>query len=277
MESIFSYTNYREFLKTYYEEKKSAKKIFSYQFLADHCGFKSKSYLYKVIRGDKALTIEGAVKIGTFMKLKKQEQEYFNSIVMFTNAKTTDERVFYFEKLQKFSRNNKSSQLRENQFAYFTHWYHAVIRELVSIKNWNGDYEALAKHVVPPISEREAKKSVDLLLRIGMIQEIGDGSYTWMNPAVTTGSEITSLAVNTFQRQNLVLATEAIDRFPREERDISTLTVSVSKHGSEQIQKEIAALRKKLINIVDRDKDVDRIYQINFQAFPLSNPIQGDS
>ncbi len=276
MESIYNFTNYREFLKCYYEHEKLSRKNFSYQFWADNCGFKSKSYLYKVIRGEKALTVEGADKIGSFMKLNKTELHYFSTIVLFTNSKSLSERTLYFERLQKLSKNSESATIRENQISYFTHWYNVVVRELISISDWKADYSQLAKMVVPTITAREAERSVKLLLKIGMVKCDAEGKYSRVNRAVSTGSDITSLAVNTFQRQNLTLAAEAIDRFPREERDISTLTVSVSAQGAAQLQNEIAAFRKKLISIVDSDSDVDRVYQLNFQAFPLSTPLPGD-
>ncbi len=116
MISIYNYTTYQLFLKEYYDEQKANNDFFSYQYLADHCGFKSKSYIYKVIKGEKNLTVNGALKIGTFMKLKKQELDYFEAIVLFTNAKNVDEKDFYFTKLQQFSKGSQASKIRQNQF-----------------------------------------------------------------------------------------------------------------------------------------------------------------
>lgn len=272
MVHIYNYTNYQEFLKDYYEEKKSTTPHFSYQYLADHCGFKSKTYIYKVIKGEKALTLKSALKIGTFMKLKKREMDYFESIVMFTNSRSVDEKDFYFRKLQNFSKNCESSLLRHYQFEYFKHWYNIVIREIAPMLDWKDDYSILAKAITPHISVKEAKNSVELLLKIGLLSKDDEGRYHQTSKAITTGSDVTSHVVNKFQRENLVLAAEAIDRFPRDKRDISTLTVSISENGAERIQKEIAQFRKRLVGIVAEDCPVDRVYQINFQAFPLALP-----
>lgn len=274
MNSIFDYTNYQTFLKEYYESEKKKKRFFSYQYLADHCGFKSKTYLFKVIKGEKALTVEGAQKIGTFLKLKKKELAYFEAIVLFTNAKSIEDREKYFEQLQKLSKSSISSKLRQNQFDYFNNWYNAVIRELACIRDWNGDYEKLAKMVVPEITVKETKNSVQLLIDCGLIKLDENNKYIRYNRAITTGDDVVSLAVNHFQKENLQLASQAIDRFERKDRDISTLTVSISESGAETIKNEIAQFRKKLIDIVNKEKNVDRVYQINFQAFPLSTSIE---
>lgn len=270
MISIFDYTHYQTFLKAYYEQEKASKSFFSYKYLADKCGFKSKTYLHKVINGEKTLNVNSALKIGTFMQLKKREMDYFEAIVLFTNAKTVTEKEFYFNKLQKFSKQSSSSLLRQNQYDYFNHWYNSVIRELVSILAWSGDYTQLAKAVVPEISKKEAKRSVALLLELGLIQCDEEGFYHRTSRSVTTGEDIISLAVNHFQKENLQLASEAIDRFPRDKREISTITMSIPEEGVDRIQEEIAQFRKRLIAIVENYDEADRVYQVNFQAFPLT-------
>ncbi len=248
---------------------KSEKKQFSYQFLADNCGFKSKTYLHKVINGLKALTVDGALKIGSYMKLSKKEMSYFHAIVHFTNAKTVEEKEYYFEQLQSYSKDDPASTLRQNQYLYFNNWYNSVIRELVVIIDWKS-YADLASYVVPAITVREAKNSVELLLELDLIRKTSEGKYQRTNNAITTDPEVVSLAVNHFQKKNLSLASEAIERFKRPIRDISTLTVSISEKGRDRIMHELTQFRKKLITIVTADTDVDRVYQLNFQAFPLS-------
>lgn len=270
MISIYDYTHYQTFLKAYYEQEKGTKSFFSYKYLADKCGFKSKTYLHKVICGEKALNVNSALKIGTFLQLKKREMDYFEAIVLFTNAKTVTEKEFYFTKLQKFSNQSNSSLLRQNQYDYFNHWYNSVIRELVTIMDWRGDYTQLAKAVVPEITIKEAKRSVTLLLELGLITCDEEGIYHRTNRSITTGADIVSLAVNHFQKENLRLAAEAIDRFPREKRDISTITMSIPEEGVGRIKDEIAQFRKRLIAIVEDYDTADRVYQVNFQSFPLT-------
>lgn len=272
MESIYSYTDYKLFLKEFYDQEKKTNKFFSYQYWADHCKFKSKSYLYKVIRGDKALTVDGALRIGTFMKLKKREMNYFQAMVLFTNSKKNEEKKYFFEKLQELSKKSESSKIRQSQYEYFNCWYNAVIREIVTFTDWKGDYSILAKSVIPPISPKEAKKSVDLLLKLGFIKINSDGNYVRENKSITTGSDVISIAVNKFQKENLVLASEAIDKFERGIRDISTVTMSISEEGMEKVSLEIAAFRKRLVSIAEKNEMPDRVYQVNIQSFPLSLP-----
>lgn len=272
MVSIFDYTNYSLFLKAYYEHEKSVKPHFSYQYLADKCGFKSKSYLYKVIKGEKALNVSSALRIASFMKLKKRETDYFEAIVQFTNSKQSSEKEFYFKKLQQFSGSSEQSIIRKHQYDYFTHWYNCAIRELATIIDWHDDYDYLAKLVVPHITARQAKQSVDLLCELGFITRTVHGTYERSDAVITTGADVVSVAVNQFQKKNLQLASEAIDRFARPDRSISTLTVSVNAEGVQRISKEIALCRQRILSLVAEYPEVDSVYQVNFQSFPLTKP-----
>ncbi len=270
MISIFNYTSYREFLHDYYKEKKSLNHGFSYQYLADQAGFKTKTFIYKVIKGHKALAKLSTLKIAKAMNLKKRETDYFDAMVNFNNAANSEEKEFYFHRLQSLSRNHKASIIRENQFSYFENWYYVVIRELVTILNWKEDYNCLAKAVKPRITPKQAEKAVKLLLELGMIKKLKSGKYIQTDKAITTGDQVISLAVKKFQRENMKLASESIDRYKKEIRDISSLTVGITKDGFERIKNEIKAFRETLSDIVDNDNPADRVYQINFQFFPVS-------
>jgi uncharacterized protein (TIGR02147 family) len=76
--------------------------------------------------------------------------------------------------------------------------------------------------------------------------------------------------VQLFQKKCLELASRSIEKHTRDIRDISTLTVGISSSGFDQIRQEIAAFRRRLVEIVKADNPSDRVYQINFQMFPVS-------
>jgi len=63
---------------------------------------------------------------------------------------------------------------------------------------------------------------------------------------------------------------EAIDRYPHQERDISTMSVGISEESFKKIAEIIAGCRKAIANIAAADQNADCVYQVNFQVFPLS-------
>ena len=270
MISIFNYTSYREFLHDYYKERKRLNPSFSYQSFADKAGFKTKTFIYKVIKGKKALAKQSTIKISEAIGLKKKETDYFRAMVNFSNEKDINDKEYYFHQLQKLSKRLEVSEIRKNQYNYFQQWYIAAIRELVTMLDWENDYKRLAKAVNPPITPKKAKDAVKLLIDLKMIKKLPTGKYIQADKSITTGELVKSLAVQKFQKQCMKLASEAIDRHKKETRDISTLTVGISERGFNKITHEIGSLRRKLVEIVQNDEPADRVYHINFQLFPVS-------
>ena len=272
MPDIFAYSDSRLFLKGYYAEQKKAQPSFSYQYFANKTGLKSKTFIYKVITGQKNLSKGAIFAVAQAMGLKKKEIEYFEAMVHFTQAKTEREREFYFNHLQAFGKHHASAQIRQDQYTYFSKWYYPALREIVTFLDFKEDYKLLARTLNPPISTPQAKNAVRLLLELGLIKRMTSGRYCQTDKSLTTGDQVQSLAVAAFQKENLRLAAEAINRHKRQHRDISTLTAGISDAGFQRIKEEVAAFRKRLAEIIEKDEPADRVYQINFQVFPLSTP-----
>ena len=72
------------------------------------------------------------------------------------------------------------------------------------------------------------------------------------------------------------LAKEAQARFPAAQREISCLTMTMSRKCFEVIKQKIVDFKEEILADVLEDKDSDQVYQLNFQLFPLAEPRQPD-
>jgi uncharacterized protein (TIGR02147 family) len=70
-------------------------------------------------------------------------------------------------------------------------------------------------------------------------------------------------------------AAESIDRFPRDKREISSLTFGVSEAAARKIKDKIQKFRKELVEVISDDNPATAVYQMNFQLFPLIDSIAG--
>jgi uncharacterized protein (TIGR02147 family) len=269
MTEIFSYYNFRDFLRDYYKNKKTENPAISYAYLAQKAGFKSKSFIPHVIEGKKNLSQESIYKLGTALKLDKKSFAYFEAMVSFNQAKTLEQRNYFFTRLCSLGKTNSAKIVQKKQYEFYSEWYHNTIREIVSFVDFKDDYNYLAKMVKPAITPKQARNSVKLLLSLGMIEKNQDG-YKQVDRSITTGDEVASLAVQNFHVKNLLLAADIISVCPPEERDLSALVVGLSEKGFQSIREEIRNFRKKLVDIVDKDTAAERVYHINFQFLPTS-------
>jgi uncharacterized protein (TIGR02147 family) len=270
MPVVYEYTNYRTFLKDFYLDKKEKKSSFSYQCFAQKAGFKSKASLANITTGRQSLSMSRIYEVARAAGLGKRETEYFDALVRFNEAKTVEEKEFHFARMRSLAQKSSAARLMDSQFEYYSTWYHCAIRELVTMADFKNDFAALAAAVEPPITPAQARKSVELLVKLGMLRKSPAGKYFQTEKLLSTGDEVKSLALQKYHQEHLRLATESINRHDRSMRDISSVTAGLSQQGLRQIKMEIQQFRKRLLDIIGADAPAEAVYQIAFQLFPIS-------
>lgn len=270
MDTLFAYTDYRQYLKDWYEEKKQSNKHFSLRMLAERSGFKARDYLLRVMRGDRNLSLDGAEKLSNFFKFSEKQAEYFKALVQFNQAPNTLEKERHWQRLSEIQKYGAHQKLRHDQFEYFSSWWHSALRSILPVMDCDDDFEHVARLLDPPITPKQARDSVELLLRLGLLERHGRGKYTVAQSALSTGDEIASLAVSGFHKSTMELVKRSIDRHPAPARDISGVTMSISRDGFSRIKGEIRAFRKKIMAIAAEDREEDMVYQLNMHFIPLT-------
>lgn len=271
MKPVFSYLDFREYLHDYYLENKKSRG-FTYREFSRRAGFTSPSFIKLVIESKANLRKSSIVKLCNAMDLKGEERRYFKNLILFGQARDLKTKMRFLEALRQIAEEPVTDQLSAGQFDYFSQWYHPVVRELLDLGAGN-DYAKLAKMVAPPLSEEEARESVELLLRLKLILEKG-GRYKAAHRFLTTdGSATDTLAVHCVQKKMAQLASDALDRFKQEERNISGLTVALSNDSFELIRDELTSLRRKIMEIASEDQQADKVFRCNFHLFPLSTKV----
>lgn len=269
---VFEYSDYRKFLRDFYEKEKSKDKKFTYRYLAQKVGFKSAGHFTQILKGKANISITLIERFARAFKLRKRESEYFCSMVLFNQAKRHEDKKFYFEKLASF----KEAAIKivdAKQFEFYDKWYYSAIRELLDFFPCDGsNCEQVAKMITPSITPNKVKKSLSLLKELHLIQKDEEGYYRKVDSVISTGYEAQALAISNFAINTMELAKEAIDRFPKKERNLSWMTINVSEEGFEDIQEKLRAFRRSALEIAKKDKKSNRVYQFNFQVYPLSRP-----
>jgi uncharacterized protein (TIGR02147 family) len=272
--NLFEYNDYRSFLRDFYNKEKKRNPNFSHRYIAQKVGFTSSSFFSQVIKVQSNITPRLAINFARLMKLNKSETEYFQLLVQYNQAKSHEETKYFYEKILSFRR-PKIKKIEANQYQLLNKWYNIAIRQLLSILPFKGDFKDLAKMVEPAIKPHEAKKAVRLLEDLGLIVKNVHGYYQSADPSITTGEKSNAVGIQSYLLETLDLARQAIDRFPRNKRKMSTLTLSISEKGLKAMEEKIQNFRKELLETAEKDNDVDRVYQLNLQFFPMSKIVKG--
>ena len=274
MVTVFNYSDYRKYLEDYYREKKSANPAFSYQQLAKKAGFNNKGFIYSLIKGKRSISRQNCIKISQALGHNKYEAEYFENLVAFNHAKGLQEKNHFFERMDQVKNRGKgytqAQLVRRDQYELYSQWYHSAVRSLIDMYDFKDDYHWLARMVTPSITPKQAKQAVQLLEKLGIIERKRNGSYRITNKSITTGKEIVSLALQNLHLTFTDISKRAIRDMPRESRNITGLTLGISKNAYERICEETLRFQEKVMEIANEDDEADTVYQYNFHLFPIS-------
>ena len=148
-----------------------------------------------------------------------------------------------------------------------------AVRELFAIHDFRGDYAALGKLLTPALTEAEARGAVELLVRLKLVRKNAQGGYEPTDRVLLSGPKASPETVRPVLLGNLELARRALDAFPAAARPFSGATLSVSEQSLRRIHERFLAFRREAFELAMQDEEVDRLYQMNFQLFPLSGTV----
>ena len=268
MIDLFNYTDYCAFLRDFYLEQRNRFSFFSYRFFGQKIGLDAGN-LVKIMQGKRHLSAACVQRFVEYAKFSNREAKYFETMVQFKKAKRVKDNKVLFEKLMAIQRIDPQ-RLEPMQYEFYREWYHTVILALLHITPFKGDYKVLADSTNPQISVKQAKESCELLLRLNLIRKEKDGTLIPTSNTITTGEHWKSFAIRSFQGQCIKLAEEAFDRHSPDERDISTVTIAVSRDDIDEIRRITSEYRRSVLQIASSSDNADQVYQLNIQLFPLS-------
>ena len=267
---VFDYLDYRLFLSDMYAYRKQKDGFFSYRYFSGKAGFASPNFLKLVIEGQRNLTNTSIAKVAKGFGLKKEERRFFENLVFMNQAKGHEEKTYYLKRMMSIKGYLKIRRLEKQSYDYFSHWFNPVIREVVMFGEQDFSAETISTLLIPEVSVTEVKKALGLLQELGLIKRTVQGRWEQADPVISTGPEVKSLAVADYHRQAIKLGAGAIERFPAQERDVSALTLRVNGSSIQKIKQRIARFRRELLAFALEEESPDQVFQVNFQAFPLT-------
>jgi uncharacterized protein (TIGR02147 family) len=272
--NVFEYTDYRKFLKDYYEENKQKKPYFSYRYMSKKAGINASAFFKYVIEGKRGLTKSSIMKTVQAIGFSQDEAEYFENLVYFNQAATLKDKDSFFKLLMNKRKKIDIKYVGKHQYEFYMEWYHTVIRELAVMADFDDDFHALSRLLVPSIKPKQAKESVELLERLGFLKKGPDNTYAQTNPLISTGPEIKNYAVIQFQMAMMKLALEAFERHKGEDRLMAATTFSISEQTYNIFKAKIRQMRQDLMELARIDENPERVYHLNINLFPASKKIE---
>ncbi|MBQ2559567.1 MAG: TIGR02147 family protein [Fibrobacter sp.] len=272
MKEIVEYTDYRKYIRDYYEERKRSS-VFSWQKFAQDAGFSSAVFLKYVCEGKKNLSVGSAGSVASAMGLAGYEQTYFVLMVSYAHAKSDKAKRAAFEERCALAKAHKMRVLGNDEFDYFKSWKNPVLRELAPHMPGAKPLE-MARACSPSITAAEVTETLNFLVKLKLLKRDRDGNYHQTDKTITMGDmDVVPVAARELQRQMGEFAIKAID-LPLSERTMSGFVLGLTERSYERIRKEMADFYRRVVAIATEDDETERVYRMNMQLFPLSKRIE---
>lgn len=269
-----SFLDYRLYFSALYEaarrEAQAKGTKWSWRDFAVLLGFQPTNVMHQIVRGHRPLTPKAAAGIVAELGLKGIEKRFLMTLVEHAGTKSASVRDELFQRLVDLKDQTLPESLDRDTLSYFSEWYHPVIRELVASTDFQADPAWIASKLTPRIRIEQARESLALLERLGLIATGEDGRFVQTQSRVGTGPRVKGMALASFHKQMIELGKESLTRVDAKRRDVSAVTVCVSEETAQRLKRLIHAFQTQILDEAERSGAGDQVVQLNIQLFPFT-------
>jgi uncharacterized protein (TIGR02147 family) len=262
-----------ELLRTVYLSRKKTNARYSISAFARDLGL-SISFLSRLLRGERSLTVNQAIQIGTLLGLSSEQIDQSLSLLVAQakgNSKISKKFISAIQKKDSRVRNRSESltYFEVERFKAISEWYHLGILNLTVTKNFDPRPSVIAKRL--GISTIEATDAIHRLLQLGLLEK-KPGTLKRTSESLyikTRQSEqaVRKFTVQTMKRAEALLENSSPESFQQRCMPGSTLPID---------SKKLPLLKERLLKFqlefaeLAKSDQCDEVYQFNLQLFPLS-------
>lgn len=264
---IYTYDNPLEFIKDRMAELKPAPTHREFSF---KLGLKSPATLNHILTGRRNIALEYIPIISEVLKLSESEERFLEAMIRYAQSDNLTDREQNFLEMRRLRVKSTAFQVGLRKHEYFSKWYYAPILELVHYRPYTlEDCSTIGRLLKPAVGAADVRKALEKLIELELITVQEDQTFKRVSQTLSAeGIPLSHLRHR--NRELLDLAKAAQDDFPREQRNISSLTMAISPENFAKISAKIDEMRHWILGLESDDQNVDRVIQVTIAAHPLT-------
>ena len=266
--NIFEYKEFGPFLVDMVNFRKQSKRGLSMRALAKRLN-RAPSLVSMFGRGERIPDPDLTQEICDALGLTPASTKYAVALNNFHRAKTVAAKTKHAEALRTMRPTSNDLLMDLDTFEVVARWHHFAILELISLPDFQGTADAIANEFDSTVTLDMVRKSLDLLQRLGFIEEKCSGTYVRSAGQVRLPTSVPSAAIRSYHKELLLRAHQAIDRQTMKERYNSSATVAVPVELIPEVGDRIKNFKNELVRFVDSKKESrdSKIYHFCVQFF----------
>jgi uncharacterized protein (TIGR02147 family) len=272
---LFRYFDYQVFLKDWIEQERSLDTARGVRHLSRGTGI-DPSLLVKIMQGKRHLSPSAAEAIIQFLQWDEREAQYFRTLISYCKAEEDDRIRESYEELLRIRRCS-SLDMPESKYSYYQNWWVSAVRASLEAIPYHDPSDAakLVQAIRFPVTVEQVHEAIRILDSLGLAKKDAGGRWLPTDLHLTTQEKWKSFAIQDLQTQFMDLTSLAIHHIPKQERDISTVTMGFDMANFEQVRDILASARDALVRLADKTpaENCNSVFQVNMGVFPLMGPI----
>ena len=266
---VFSYQDFRSFLKDFYRERRQKDRKFSIRFFARRAGLRSQNYLKVVMDGRRSLTPRNMPKFVKGLGLDTSQAEYFEALVNLNQARDVVERRQYLDRVLHLQKKKAALTLTGAQLDFFSSWHHIVIFEMACQENFKANPEWISHRLRGKITAKQAAESLETMIRTGILRYVEGGKLVPVAAQIASSEDVPQEQLRKLHDSFIEKATQALHMEGPGSRDIKSLTIGLTPEQVPVFRKKVEEFQRELNTFFSNGKGTD-VYQFNMQFFKLT-------
>lgn len=271
---IFQHTSFRTYLKAVLAERRGLNPGYSLRAFARQLDVSS-AVLSQVMSAKRNFSPKLALKVAERLKLNEDENQYFCLLAQYEAASVPSLKAQLHSRLLEAQNKREKNGIVPHDysveiFKLISDWYHLPIVEMTELKDFKFTAENIAQRL--GITKNQAEVAIERLERLEMIEQKPEGGYRKTHLDIHFRSEVMNAALNSFHRQMIGRAGDAVAEQKREERFIGSNTIAIDPKLLPKATELIAKFRDDLVELFNSGDKNTEVYHLGMQLFRLTKP-----
>ena len=269
---VYTFTDPVDFLNSTFQEIQKDNPQFSLRAWARNLGLSHVAMLSMVLAKKRRLLPNLSSKISQDLikrkRLTENEARYLDMLVLFANASTEEEKVFYERILSSLRPDQKFSTLQLDQMRIISDWYHFAVLEMTNLKNFSSDPQWITRRLGGSVNQSQVLEAIERLCRLGLLEKDAKGNLKKTSVRLATPTDIPNKSLRKFHKTMLEKAAVALEEQRVETRDISGHMLVIDRKKIPEAKRMIQDFRRRLADFLETPEG-DAVYQIGIQLFDV--------
>ncbi len=279
---LAEYVDYRKYLADFYQyqvqQTQGRLRPYSYSDFSAAANIKSPNYLRLIIEGKRNLSADMCGQFSRALRHNRAQTAEFLLLVTYCQEKDPMQRNRHLKVLSEWraKKSMEAGKINTETWEQVSSWLVWVIYAMVDQEGVSFTPEKIRKVLRGQVNEAQVSQALQKLIDAGDI-EIDPITNKARKTSLTMSGldDIPTELIRKIQSELIYLGLESLHQFNPQEREVSGFTLAMTEKEFEWVRFELRKLRKHIQKEISMKRETtsgERVYQMNIQFFPLSDP-----